>query len=167
MASAGPYASLQLLQTDNHASTPPLSFLQAGCPSFRPTNSVKALKAQEVKVVWQKSHSDERTNHAIVYNEKTFSLTHTYNHLMPFVHDCQGGPVAQCRKETFTHSHPSWSSDILYQLPSSTMIYAQFAAWQSFSTTSLQVLFGLPLGLGPSTSYSIHFCTQSSIHHLF
>jgi len=33
-----------LLQTDNHTSTPPLSFLQAGCPSCRPTNSVKALK---------------------------------------------------------------------------------------------------------------------------
>jgi len=33
------------LQTDNHANTPPLSFLQAGCPSCRPTNSVKALKA--------------------------------------------------------------------------------------------------------------------------
>jgi len=33
------------LQTDNHASTPPLSFLQAGSPSCRPTNSVKALKA--------------------------------------------------------------------------------------------------------------------------
>jgi len=31
-------------QTDNHASIPPLSFLQAGCPSCRPTNSVKALK---------------------------------------------------------------------------------------------------------------------------
>jgi len=34
------------LQTDNHTSTPPLCFLQAGCPSCRPTNSVKALKAQ-------------------------------------------------------------------------------------------------------------------------
>ena len=33
------------LQTDNHASTPPLRSLQAGCPSCRPTNSVKALKA--------------------------------------------------------------------------------------------------------------------------
>jgi len=33
------------LQRDNHTSTPPLSFLQAGCPSCRPTNSVKALKA--------------------------------------------------------------------------------------------------------------------------
>ena len=37
-----------LLQTDNHASTSPLSFLQAGCPSCRPTNSVKALKAQSL-----------------------------------------------------------------------------------------------------------------------
>jgi len=36
------------LQTDNHASTPPLCFLQAGCPSCRPTNSVKALKALEL-----------------------------------------------------------------------------------------------------------------------
>jgi len=35
-----------LLQTDNHTSTPPLSVLQAGCPSCRPTNSVKALKAK-------------------------------------------------------------------------------------------------------------------------
>jgi len=39
------------LQTDNHAITPPLSFLQAGCPSCRPTNSVKALKAH---------HTDKR-----------------------------------------------------------------------------------------------------------
>jgi len=36
------------LQTDNHANTPPLNFLQAGCPSCRPTNSVKALKAKHV-----------------------------------------------------------------------------------------------------------------------
>ena len=33
------------LQTDIHASTPPLSLLQAVCPSCRPTNNVKALKA--------------------------------------------------------------------------------------------------------------------------
>ena len=34
-----------LLQADNHASTPLLSFLLAGCPSCHPTNSVKAPKA--------------------------------------------------------------------------------------------------------------------------
>jgi len=40
-----------LLQTDNHASTPRLCFLQAGCPSCRPTNSVKALKAHTSKLI--------------------------------------------------------------------------------------------------------------------
>ena len=39
-----------LLQTDNHTSTTPLCFLQAGCPSCRPTNSVKALKAVRTSV---------------------------------------------------------------------------------------------------------------------
>jgi len=37
------------LQADNHASTSLLSFLQAGCPSCHPTNSVKALKAKTKK----------------------------------------------------------------------------------------------------------------------
>jgi len=40
------------LQTDNHASTPPLSFLQTGCPSCHPTNSVKALKACTYTCTW-------------------------------------------------------------------------------------------------------------------
>jgi len=35
--------------TDNHASTSPLSLLQAGCRSCRPTNSVKALKAKSTE----------------------------------------------------------------------------------------------------------------------
>jgi len=34
------------LQTDIHANISPVSFLQAGCPSCCPTNSVKALKAE-------------------------------------------------------------------------------------------------------------------------
>jgi len=44
------------LQTDNHASTPPLSFLQAGCPSCRPTNSVKALKAKKTLIQTTENH---------------------------------------------------------------------------------------------------------------
>jgi len=44
------------LQTDNHASTPPLSFLQAGCPSFRPTNSVKAVDFDAVG--WASGHNE-------------------------------------------------------------------------------------------------------------
>jgi len=32
-----------LRQTGNQASNPPLSFLQAGCPTCKPTDSIKAL----------------------------------------------------------------------------------------------------------------------------
>ena len=46
VASAGYMQVCTSLQTDNHASTPSLSFLKAGCPSCCPTHSVKALKAQ-------------------------------------------------------------------------------------------------------------------------
>jgi len=35
-----------LTQTHNNTSIPQLSFLQAGCPSCYPTNSIKALKAR-------------------------------------------------------------------------------------------------------------------------
>jgi len=45
VATAGHMQVCTSLQTDNHASTSPLSFLQAGCPSYCPTNSIKALKA--------------------------------------------------------------------------------------------------------------------------
>ena len=37
------------LQTDNHAGTPPLSFLQAGCPSCRPTTASKHWR----QINWQ------------------------------------------------------------------------------------------------------------------
>ena len=42
----GPMQVYTSLQTDNHASTPPLSFLQAACHSCCQANSVKALKAK-------------------------------------------------------------------------------------------------------------------------
>ena len=46
VASAEPYASyLHFAPEDNHASTSSVRFLWAGCPSWHPTNSVKALKA--------------------------------------------------------------------------------------------------------------------------
>ena len=57
------------LQADNHASNPPLTFLQAGCPSCRPTNSVKALKAISVTVALDNQRNtkcyQELTNSAI------------------------------------------------------------------------------------------------------
>jgi len=50
------------LQTDNHASTPPLSFLQARCP----TTSVKVLKAKKLikqkKTNGQKAYRSDDSN---------------------------------------------------------------------------------------------------------
>ena len=44
VASAEPYASyLHFASEDNHASTSSVRFLRAGCPSWRTTNSIKAL----------------------------------------------------------------------------------------------------------------------------
>ena len=46
VASAGPYASLHLTPDRQPRLHPTTQFLQAGCPSCCPTNSVKALKIQ-------------------------------------------------------------------------------------------------------------------------
>jgi len=93
---------------------------------------------------------------------------HTHTHIQPFygsvdfLWDNPGEPVPE---ETFTHSHPSWSSNIpicfLHLLRSMASSLFNLCTLESFSTISLQVFFGLPLGLAPSTSYSIHFFTQS------
>jgi len=53
-----------LLQTDSHVSTSLLKFLWAGCPSHRPTNSVKALKEQlhEIIIIYNYYyHEGEKT----------------------------------------------------------------------------------------------------------
>jgi len=61
-----------------------------------------------------------------------------------------------------THTHPDQRASFI------TFLHLQWSmasclfnlrAWQSSRTTSF---FGLPLGLEPTTSYSIHFFTQSS-----
>jgi len=105
-------------------------FLQAGCPSCRPTNSVKALK--------------ERLHNLLLdYN-------YTTTVLRPYVLDYLAQPVPE---ETFTDAHLSLTSTILYQLPPPTMIHSifplQLTCLTVFCTTYLQVLFGLPLGRNP------------------
>ena len=55
-----------------------------------------------------------------------------------------------------------YSNQILHLLRSLTSSLFNLRAWQSFSTTSLQVLFDLALSLGSSTFYSMHFFIQSS-----
>jgi len=85
------------------------------------------------------------------------TTTTTTTILWPLVRDYPGEPVPE---ETLTHP-PSSSSSLYQLLPSTTIHLFKLYAWQSFCTTSLHVLFGLPLGLEPSTSYSIHIFTQS------
>jgi len=66
------------------------------------------------------------------------------------------------KKHSPTHhpDHPIFIS--FFHLPRSiASSLFKLRAWQSFCTTYVHVLFGLPLGLEPSTSYSTHFFTQS------
>jgi len=67
------------------------------------------------------------------------------------------------KKRSLTHHpdhHPIFIS--FFHLPRSiASSLFKLRAWQSFCTTSFHVLCGLPLGLEPSMSYSIHFFTQS------
>jgi len=60
------------LQTDNHASTPPLDFLQAGCPSCRPTNSVKALKGLYWDCILD-YHTQNEESHVATYQSVNWS----------------------------------------------------------------------------------------------
>jgi len=72
--------------------------------------------------------------------------------------------VSQYQKKHSPTHHPDHHPIFIsfFHLPRSiASSLFKLRAWQSFCTTSLHVLFGLPLGLEPSTSYSIHFFTQS------
>ena len=69
------------------------------------------------------------------------------------------------KKHSPTHTHPDHRTSFIIFLHLQRSMASSFFslwAWQSSRTTPLQVLFGLPLGLGPSASYSMHFFTQSS-----
>ena len=93
--------------------------------------------------------------------------THTHTHTQPF-----NGPWSRTtrvgqyqKKHSPTHTHPDHRTSFIIFLHLQRSVASSLfilRAWQSFRTTSLQVLFGLPFGLGPSTSYSIHIFTQSS-----
>ena len=100
VASAGLYASLQMLQTDNHASTPPLTFLQDGCPYCRSINSVKALKESIYRSTYHtklhKNRKRTKTNIIPVADE-------------PARH--AASPRSSCCKQSRSLSVINWSSD--------------------------------------------------------
>jgi len=73
------------------------------------------------------------------------------------------------KKHSPTHHldhHPVFIS--FFRLPRSiASSLFKLRAWQSFCITSVHVLFGLPLGLEPSTLYSIHRSSDWLIHLTF
>ena len=76
---------------------------------------------------------------------------------------CPGQPGRLVPEETFTRSHPSWSMYFLYHLsPFATVHGILFIQLTCLTVLSNNLFPGLPLGLEPSTSCSIHFFTQSS-----
>ena len=121
-----------LLQTDNHASTSPLSFYRpATLPAAQPTVSKHWMQHLQL-ALWILS----RTTWVSQYQMK-HSPTHTHR---------------GHQSSIICFLHPLWSvASFLFNL----------CAWQSFSTISVQVLFGLPFGLRPFTSFSIHFFIKS------
>ena len=80
------------LTTGNHASTSPLSFLQAGCPYCCPTNSVKALKATALKATLSSNTHTQSLNGNLSGStwvgryQKKHSPTHTHpDHRTSFI----------------------------------------------------------------------------------
>jgi len=94
--------------------------------------------------------------------------THTHTHTQPF-----NDPLSWItyvgqyqKKQSPIHTHPDHQTSFvnflyLLQCVASLSSFFKLHAWKFFSSTSLQVLFGLPLGLQPCISYTIHFFTQS------
>ena len=104
-------------------------------------------------------------NHSAVAlaTERASSLqhTHTHNHFTAVWILSGTTWVSQYQKKhSPTHTYRGHKSSLMCFLD---LLWSMFnlCAWQSFSTISLQVFFGLLLGLAPSTSYFIHFFTQS------
>jgi len=125
-AAAGHMQVCTSLQTDNHTSTPPLSFFTGRVPLLPPN---------------QQRQSTEGT----VWVWTTHTHTHPFNGLLSGT--TQVGRYQ--KKHSPTHTHPDHqTSFIIFLHLQRSMASSLFIlrAWQSSRTTSLQVLFGL-LGL--------------------
>jgi len=85
--------------------------------------------------------------------------------LQPFYGPLSGTTrVRRYQKEHSPTHHPDHHTTFIsffHLLRSIASSLFNLRAWQSFCTSSFHVLFGLPLGLEPSTSYCIDFVAQS------
>ena len=97
----------------------------------------------------------------IIVKVNCYTHTHLFNSLLSGT--TRVGRYQKKHSPTHTHTdHRTSFINFLHLLRSIASSLFSLRAWQSFSTTSVQVLFGLLLGLGPSTSYSTDFFTQAS-----
>jgi len=96
-------------QTDNHASTPPVTFLQAGCPSCRPTNSVKALKAKALKLY---AKSDVKSVNAVCNCACVYIHRKAWN---GSIHELGSpGSIETCIVTCLLDCHPhNWKQQVL------------------------------------------------------
>jgi len=105
------------------------------------------------------------------WNQQSMSLlsfdTHTHTHTTVLQLSGLSGTTRVRRyqkKHSPTHTYRGHQSSLIcFQRLLWSMASSLFNlhAWHSFCAISVLVFFGLPLGLAPSTSYSIHFFTQS------
>ena len=99
----------------------------------------------------------------IYLNSNVYNFDHGHTHTQPLSGLWSGTTrVGRYQKK---HTHPDHQTsfiNFLHLLLSTASSVFCLRAWQSSLITSVQVLFGLPVGLGPCTSYSMHFFTQSS-----
>jgi len=91
------------LQTHNHVSTPPLSFLQAGCPSCCPTDSVKALKAL---CYWQAvQHKQHHYYNSTWHTSRFAQLFHLSDNFdQTWINQSVSQPVSQSKHGAVTYS---------------------------------------------------------------
>ena len=135
--------------------------IETDIPGQYPRRSVCALADMGPDV-----HNQQQRNFSVLFSTGNWTIrTHTYT--QPFNGSFSGTTRVgrYQKKHSPTHNHPDhqiYFINFLHLLRSIASSLFNLHAWQSFLTTSLQVLFGLPLGLGPSTSYYMHFFTQSS-----
>jgi len=140
-------------------SDPPFSspYFYAGCPSCRNPPNLSWLETG-TKYEYAGLHTQW------LGGLFPFSLLQPHNNR--FTALCPGLPewASTGRKKHSPNHHPDHHPifiSFFHLLRSIASSLFKLRAWQSFCTTALHVLSGLPLGPEPSTSYSIHFFTQS------
>ena len=86
--------------------------------------------------------------------------SHTQNRLTALFRDCPGRPIPE---ETFTHSHPSWSLNILYRLPPFTTVHNILFVQFMYLTVLFDNLCPGPLW-SSSWSWTLNFILHALLH---